>query len=176
MRNFAGRIINLLGVPVREVPYSWDAAEAEIGAQVPGDYKELIDRAGPVIIDEWLCLFGPASDNRNSDIAILVEERERAWVKFRESGIELPEKYFAAGGRLLAFAAVEANYFFWHARRGVSSEDWGVVIVDADLEDWYEFELSATECIYKVLVGEIQLDPFEDLFGGFEHRAEHFPG
>lgn len=174
MQNFAGSVIDLLGVSEREVPYSWDAAEAAIGVRLPGDYKELIDRLGAVIIDEWLCLFGPESANRNSDIALLIEERERAWVKFRQSGIELPRKYFVEGGRLLAFAAVEANYFFWHARSHVASEEWGIVIVDADLEGWYEFNLSATQCIYKVLVGEIQLDPFEDLFGGLEHRVAPF--
>lgn len=129
----------------------------------------------PVRSRQWLCLFGPDSGNRNSGIALLVQERERAWIEFRESGIELPGKYFTAGSRLLAFAAVEANYFVWHARPGAAPEDWGVVIVDADLEEWYELDLSATECIYRVLVGEIELDPFEDLFGGLEHRVETFP-
>jgi hypothetical protein len=175
MRNFAGQLVDLLGVPSRDAPYSWTDIEAAIGAPVPGDYRELIDRTGPVIIDEWLCLFGPGRDNRNADIVDLVVERERAWLVFRESGIELKERYFAAGARLLAFAAVESNYFFWHARPGKSADGWPVVIVDADLEDWYEFDMSATECIYKVLVGELQLDPFEDLFGGFEHHAQPFP-
>jgi hypothetical protein len=174
MQNFADQLVDLFNVPVREVPYSWDAAENAIGLSLPGDYKDLIDRTGAVIVDEWLCLFGPDRDARNSDIAVLVDERERAWPTFRESGIELPSRYFADGDRLIAFASVEANYFYWRARTGLAPKDWSVVIVDADLEDWYEFDLSATECLYKVLVGEIQLDPFEDLFGGPEHRAEPF--
>lgn len=175
MRSFADQVIELLGVSARQIPYSWEAAESDIGVALPDDYKSLIGRTGPIIVDQWLCLFGPDSGNRNSGIALLVQERERAWIEFRESGIELPGKYFTAGSRLLAFAAVEANYFVWHARPGVATEDWGVVIVDADLEEWYELDLSATECIYRVLVGEIELDPFEDLFGGLEHRVETFP-
>lgn len=174
MQSFADRLVDLLDVPVREAPYSWHAVEEAIGQPLPDDYKELIDRIGAVIVDEWLCLFGPDRSNRSSDIAALVDERERAWMTFRESGIELPGRYFANGGRLLAFAAVEANYFYWHAQDGVSTKDWGVVIVDADLEDWYEFDTSATECLYKVLVGEFQLEPFEDLFGGSTHRVQPF--
>lgn len=91
---------------------------------------------------------------------------------FREAGVELREIYFSAGSRLIAFASIEANYFYWWARPGVSPDDWGVVVVDADLEAWYELDVSATERIYKVLVGEILLDPFDDLFGGSEHHAE----
>lgn len=135
----------------------------------------LIDRTGPVIVDEWLCLFGPSDDNSGADLAVLVAERERAWARFREAGIELRETYFADGARLLAFAAVESNYFYWHVRPGVPEQDWPVVIVDADLEAWYELEMSATECVYRILVGELRLDPFEDLFGGLEHHAEPFP-
>jgi hypothetical protein len=175
VHDFAGRLGGLLGVPLRETPCSWAYTEAAIGMPVPEDYRELIDRTGPVIVDEWLCLFGPSGDNRDADLAVLVAERERAWVRFREAGIELRETYFAEGARLLAFAAVESNYFFWHARPGVPSEAWPVVIVDADLEIWYEFDMSATECVYRILLGELQLDPFEDLFGGSEHRVEPFP-
>jgi hypothetical protein len=175
MRNFAGQLIDLLGVSPREAPNSWTDTEVAIGAPVPGDYRELIDRTGPVIVDEWLCLFGPGGDTRAADLAALVAERERAWLVFRESGIELKERYFTAGARLIAFAAVESNYFFWHAGPGKAADDWPVVIVDADLEGWYQFDMSATECIYRILVGELQLDPFEDLFGGFKHHAEPFP-
>jgi hypothetical protein len=174
MQNFADRLVDLLDAPVRQAPYSWHAVEEAIGQPLPDDYKELIDRIGAVVVDEWLCLFGPDRSSRSSDIAALVDERERAWATFRGSGIELPGRYFANGGRLLAFAAVEANYFYWHAQDGVPAKDWGVVIVDADLEDWYEFDISATECLYKVLVGELQLEPFDDLFGGPMHRVEPF--
>ncbi|WP_139131507.1 hypothetical protein [Micromonospora halophytica] len=172
----ADGVFDLLDIPAREIPFAWDAAESVIGARLPLDYKELIDRTGAVIVDGWLCLFGPAGESNESNIALVIDERERAWVKFRQSGIELPIRYFVEGSRLLAFAAVEANYFFWRARDGVAPEEWGVVIADADLEGWYDFDLSATECIYQVLVGDIDLDPFEDLFGGTEHRAEPFLG
>ncbi|MFF5081579.1 hypothetical protein ACFY36_31410 [Actinoplanes sp. NPDC000266] len=176
MRNFASSLVDLLGVPERAEPYSWDAVEAAAGLRMPGDYKEMIDRTGAVIVDDWLCLFGPEPGNRSSDIAALMREREHAWAKFRESGVEMPRKYFVEGSKLLAFAAIEDNYFFWHAKETVAPEAWSVVFVDADLEGWYDFELSATECMYKVLVGEIRLEPFDDLFGGTDHSASAFPG
>jgi hypothetical protein len=175
VRDFTDQIIELLGASVRTVPYSWDAVETAIGAMLPSDYKALLDRTGPIIIDDWLCLYGPDRHDRNLDIASLVEDREEAWVSFREAGVDLPERYFTAGSRLLAFAAVESNYFFWHAQPFTAPDDWSVVIVDADLEEWYEFDLSATECLYMILVGDIQLYPSEGLFEGPEHTTTPFP-
>lgn len=171
MQNFASNLVDLLGVPENARPYSWDAVEAAISSALPRDYKELIDTTGALIIDDWLCLFGPERGSSSSDIALLVEERERAWDELRESGVELPEEYFAEGSRLIAFGAIEGTYFFWHAVSGSVPEDWGVVVVDEDLESWYDFDLSATECIYKILVGDIRRDPFDDLFGGTTHQA-----
>jgi hypothetical protein len=155
------------------VPYSWDRVEETIGSRVPNDYKGLLGHSGSIVVDEWLLLFGPEPNNGN-DLATIVIEREHAWTTLREAGFELPTRFFVASSRLIAFAAIESNYFFWHARNGVPPEEWATVIVDADLDAWYEFDVSATECIYKILVGEIQLDPFENLFEVSEHRVRPF--
>ncbi|HEX6682145.1 MAG TPA: hypothetical protein VF062_05095 [Candidatus Limnocylindrales bacterium] len=47
------------------------------------DYKSLIDRTWAIIVDDWLCLYGPDNDVSYSNIASLVAEREDAWVQFR---------------------------------------------------------------------------------------------
>ncbi|BAL91261.1 hypothetical protein AMIS_60410 [Actinoplanes missouriensis 431] len=171
MRSFAGKLVDLLGVSETAGPYSWDAAEAAIDSVLPSDYKELIDATGAVIVDDWLCLFGPERGSAISDIALLVEEREQAWGVLRESGAELSAGYFTEGSRLIAFGAIEATYFFWRAVSGAAPEEWSVVIVDEDLEGWCDLDLSATECVYKVLVGDIRLEPFDDLFGGATHQV-----
>jgi hypothetical protein len=174
MNNFADRVASLFGESTKRAHHSWDAVEAAIGTRLPADYKELIDRTGPVIIDKWLCLYGPSDADSSSSIVGSVADREDAWAEFREAGIELPERFFASGGRLLAFAAIESNYFYWHARPGVAADDWGVVFVDADLDGWHEFDISATECIYRVLTRDIQLYQFDDLFEGPQHKADAF--
>ncbi len=171
MRDLSVEVFGLLAIVERGEAPSWDRAEAAIGARLPDDYKQLIDRTGAVVIDDWLCLYGPDERNASADIAVLIEERERAWGELRQAGVELPLKYFVPGDRLLAFAAVEGTYFFWHARDGVAPEEWPVVVVDEDVESWYDLDISATECIYQVLVGDVRLEPFDDLFGGAEHRA-----
>jgi len=45
----------------------------------------------------------------------------------------------------------------------MAPEEWPVVFVDEDVETWFDLDISATECIYQVLVGELRLDPFDDL-------------
>jgi hypothetical protein len=169
MSDFSMQITDLLGLNRAPSPRQWGSIEATLGGAIPADYKSLIDYSGAIVIDECLSLFEPQSDDRHSDLLILIQERERAWSRLRSVGVELPERYFENGYRLLSFAAVEANYFFWREKPGESADEWGVVIVDADVEEWYEIEMSATECIYKILTGELELDPFEDLFSGPHH-------
>jgi hypothetical protein len=169
MHDYTDQIVDLLGASQASCSHSWEPVEAAIGTTIPADYKKLVDKTGAILIDGWLCIFEPDSGKRHADLGVLVREREQAWQRFREFNVELPSAYFETGHRLIAFGAVEANYFLWHVRPGVPADDWGVVIVDADLEDWYEFEMSATECIYKILVGQIELEPFEGLFLGPEH-------
>jgi hypothetical protein len=176
MRDLSAELTALLDVTARGESPSWAQAEEAIGTRLPSDYKRLIDRVGAVVIDDWLCLFGPEPRNPGADIAVLVEERTRAWTQFRQAGIELPEKYFVPDRRLLAFASVEGTYFFWHARDDLAPQDWPVVVVDEDVETWYDLDMSATECLYQVLVGELRLKPFDDLFGGTEHRAVPLAG
>jgi hypothetical protein len=173
VQNFAERLVELLHAPMREAAYSWESAEEAIGTPLPSDYKDLIDRIGTVEIDEILTLFGPDAGKPAADIARLVDRRERAWDEYREV-IELPERFFRKGRRLIAFAAVDANYFFWDARDDAAPDDWGVVIVDADLDAWHEFDLSATECLYSILVGEIRVKAFADYFDEAEHTVERF--
>lgn len=168
MNNFAGSLAELLGVVDDVVDCSWDSAERGIGRPLPGDFKEFVGHTGSVVLDDRLTVFAPNS-SRDVDIAALVQERDSAWEHLRDGGVDLPGQYFAEGRRLIAFAAVDAAYFFWDSRDGVAPEEWGVVIVDGDVQNWYEFEASATEVLYRTLVAEIDIPPFRGLFGRSEH-------
>jgi hypothetical protein len=39
-----------------------------------------------------------------------------------------------------------------------------VLVVDADIDGWHEFEMSATDCIHRLLQGRLGLEIFDDLF------------
>ncbi|GIF05002.1 hypothetical protein [Actinoplanes siamensis] len=171
--NYAERLIDVLGVTQRVVPCSWDAVEEAIGQPIPGDYKTFIGHTGSACIDDRLCVFGP-NPSESVDIGHMIESLDQGWQYLRENDVDLPEEFFAEGRRLITFAAVQENYFFWDAREGVAPDDWGVVIVDADLEGWHELDMSATECIYKVMVREIDIKPFGQFFGRTEHDIGFF--
>ncbi len=59
---------------------------------------------------------------------------------------------------------VDAHYLYWHARSGVPADEWGVVVNDADVARWRDFDLSATESLYRLLRGDLAPDIFLDLF------------
>jgi hypothetical protein len=173
MESFADRLVELLGVTGDLVPCSWESTEREIGSVVPGDYKELVAHTGSAVLDNWLTIFAP-NPSSEVDLASLVKERDWAWEYLREGGVELPEQFFSKERRLIAFAAVDAAYFYWDAKSDVDPEAWGVVIVDGDLQNWYELNSSATECIYKLLLGEVALAPFDSIVRSSEHDVGRF--
>ncbi|WP_433047746.1 SMI1/KNR4 family protein [Dactylosporangium sp. CS-033363] len=173
MENFADRLAALLGVAQDVVPLSWESAEEVIGRPVPSDYIDLISHTGSASLDDWLTVFGP-NPSSDVDLASLIEERESAWDYFREHGIQLPGRFFVEGRRLIAFAVVESTYFYWDSRDDLDPDAWGVVIVDGELDNWFEIAMPATECLYKVLVGEIELPPFEGLPLDADHSAGRF--
>jgi hypothetical protein len=177
MRDLSAEIIDLLSPRPAPSELQWERAESEIGARVPRDYRSLVaGLGGASVLDESLCLFEPDGRVTFMDLANLVAQRDAAWEHTRASyddddDASLPDEYFSEGIRLIAFASVEANYFYWIAKSGVPEADWGVLIVDADLVDWYEFDMSATECIYKLLVGEIEFPAFEGIFDDSPHAC-----
>ncbi|WP_436536091.1 hypothetical protein [Actinoplanes sp. HUAS TT8] len=171
MANFSQQVLGIIGTRSSFGARGWETAESAVGISFPSDYKQLIDSIGPVLVDDWLCLYGPGEAGSPGSIVDVIWERDGAWDTLRQAGIDLDDSYFLPGIRLIAFAAVEATYFYWEAILDADPDSWGVVIVDDDVENWYRFDISATECIYGVLEGSILLDPFDDLFGRGEHRA-----
>jgi hypothetical protein len=171
MRDLSAEIIELLSP--RPVPseWRWERAESEIGARVPKDYKALVaGLGGSCVLDDCLCLFEPDSRLTHSDFANVVAERDSVWQYLKDRGRRvLPEKYFNDGVRLIPFALFEANSFYWIAVSGRSEDEWGVLFVDADMEDWLEFDMSATEFIYSLLVGRIRLPVFDEYFCDSPH-------
>ncbi|GLW30821.1 SMI1/KNR4 family protein [Actinoplanes regularis] len=165
-RDFSAEIVELL--TPRPVPseWRWERAEAEIGARIPSDYKALIAAlGGGGVLDDCLGLFEPDSRMTESDIAKLVAERDTVWPFLKDRGYRtLPAKYFVEGVRLIPFAMFEAHYFYWIAVSGRPEDEWGVLFVDADFEDWLEFDMSATEFIYNLLSGQLKLWVFEEYF------------
>ena len=166
MRDFSAVIIELLTPKPEYAERRWERAESEVGAGVPEDYKALVaGLGGASILDDCLCLFEPDSRETHSDFANLVAERDSVWQYLKDRGRRtLPEKYFNEDVRLIPFALVEANVFYWIAISGRPESEWRVLFVDVDMEDWLEFDLSAAEFIHGLLVGRITHPNFDEYF------------
>jgi hypothetical protein len=55
---------------------------------------------------------------------------------------------------------------------GKPEDEWGVLFVDADFENWLEFYMSATEFIYNILSGQLRLSVFDEYFLDPPHTYE----
>ncbi len=151
----------------------WDYVEADIGYSAPRDYKNLIDAIGAGVIDDSLCIYGVDRIDRDGNLLELVRLCDDAWEDYRTAGVVLPERYFS-GVRLIPFGSAEGNYFYWIATESVSADDWNVVFVDVDLQNWYEYDLMATEFIRRLLTAEIEPPTLAGIFGLKHHKMERF--
>ncbi|KUL34250.1 SMI1/KNR4 family protein [Actinoplanes awajinensis] len=176
MRDLSEEIIELISPPPTPSELRWERAEAEIGARIPSDYKALLAGLGGAgEFDECLCLFEPDSRLTGWDLANLVAERDAVWQYLKDRGrTELPEKYFNKNVRLIPFALSEQNVFYWIALSGRLEDESAVLFVNADIDDWLEFDKSATEVIYDLLHRRIRHYVFDEYFSDLPHTYERF--
>ena len=70
-------------------PVDWDAARAALGAELPADYRALVERYGAGAI-AGLRLLVPGHPNRHVDLLRQVEPQRWALRRLIEQGIEQP--------------------------------------------------------------------------------------
>ncbi len=176
MRDLSKEIIEMISPLPTPVGLRWERAEAEIGARIPSDYKALVAGLGGAgEFDECLCLFEPDSRVTGWDFANLVAARDAIWQHLEDRGRrELPKKYFNQKVRLIPFALSEQNVFYWIAVSGRLEGEWSVLFVNADIDDWLEFDKSATEVIFDLLHRRITHYVFDDYFSDLPHTYERF--
>jgi hypothetical protein len=175
-RDLSRNVIELISPAPTPSELRWEHAESAIGARIPSDYKALVSGLGGAgEFDECLCIFEPDSRLTATDFANLVAERDSIWQNIIDRGRRaLPEKYFNENVRLIPFALSEANVFYWIAMSGRLEDEWTVLFVNADMDDWLEFDMSATEVIYDLLGQRIRHYVFDEYFSEFPHTYERF--
>ena len=115
-------------------PVDWDAARAALGAELPADYRALVERYGAGAI-AGLRLLVPGHPNRHVDLLRQVEPQRWALRRLMEQGIEQPYDPDA----LLPWGIDEGGNVVWWlteelarrrqrgARRGVAPHEGGAV-------------------------------------------------
>ena len=144
--------------PPRDLPpaVDWTAAHAALGAELPADYRALVDRYGAGTLAEVSVLV-PGHPNRHVDLLRQVGQHRWALEYLADRGIEHPY----APERLLPWASDGAGNVFWWLMEG----DWPVVANEARGDDWQRHDGGAVSFL-AALIAERETSEFLCIGGG----------
>jgi hypothetical protein len=125
-------------------PVDWAAAHAALGAELPADYRALVERYGGGSI-AGLRVLVPGHPNRHADLVRQVEPQRWALQYLIDAGIEQPY----APEELLPWGIDEGGNAVWWLTQG----SWPVVANEARGEDWYRHDGGAVSFLTSILSG-----------------------
>ena len=164
------RLLDLLGRPSEAAR----PPAAPEGLVIPADYADLAARLGAGVIDDHLRITVPDCPNPSFDLRQHIDDWRRALVDFREFGV-VPDDYCRPGHELLAFTSTtDGVNLYWMATDGEPPEQWTVVLSDAGMDDWQQFDLPTSECLVAILTGDLRVDMLDHWLPRERHEFVEF--
>ncbi|MFG3505310.1 SMI1/KNR4 family protein [Streptomyces sp. NPDC047821] len=146
------RLIELTDWEPLDLTVDWESIERELQLPLPADYKELFEAFGGGVFCESV-FFLARSDALSFDLLA----QWRASVAAEEEGDPYPV-YSPGGKGVIEWAATEwADQYCWLVdaeRPGEFS-----ILARGDVGEWYSYEMSTSEFLYRVLADE-EFKPF----------------
>ncbi|MGW0189362.1 SMI1/KNR4 family protein [Streptomyces sp. NPDC003362] len=159
------RLAELLPTPADpQTAPDWSAAEENLHATLPTDYRELIGAYGGGLIDDYLLLLEPGCPNDVYDLLKISAEREEAnhalW-EFEDKPAEMePEE-----SRLVCWATTDnGEHLYWLIQPGDTPASRPILINSESGEEWESYDMTVTRFLTAVLNAEVQTDIFWDRF------------
>lgn len=132
-RTWIDRIIAVTGhTETERHVYDWAAAEQQLGARLPADYKELAETFGPGMFGEWLWLMLPTGDGKYGEDLLATWSRNLA---HDTAGSAMWEPYGLhpkPGGLLEWGGTPDGQVMFYWAVEGDDPDRWPVVVAGDD--------------------------------------------
>lgn len=173
---YQARLAEILG-PSRHgaTPGVWQALEEELGASLPGDYKEFIDSYAPVRVNSHLHFDHPAHPQWN--LGKWIEETVDAYREVEWDELTCPDfvssepSFGAPDGLVPLFGSDRGECFFFRPGRKPSV----YVYVGSD-DDFYRYDMTFSEWLYRYLSGEDMAGPNSSAFYPGPVRFDALPG
>jgi hypothetical protein len=167
MSNFEDAVIGTLG-PAREASLpdtDWGALERGLGVHLPDDYKRIIGKYAPVLVNVHLSLRHPSTERWN-----LGQWMERTVTAFSSSDLTDAECPGFPGGPLFGgpegliplLSTDRGEYLFGFVDH--PSSVWRFLACNGDEQDFYEYQMSFAEWLYRYLSGESMFGPDSAVF------------
>lgn len=139
--------------PPAGMAVDWPAVEEWLGVRLPGDYKRLADRYGPLDFGAYLWIHVPCGQPERFDFGSWMKETHR---EARRAARELPEgERYAVHpepGGLLAWGETRGcDLLFWDTSVSADPDEWTVVVrhtgpvPGSGLRSWHAYDLTLTE-------------------------------
>ncbi|MER6994459.1 SMI1/KNR4 family protein [Streptomyces sp. NPDC000410] len=147
-----------LAAPERK---NWHEVESALGAELPADYKQLVDTFGGGVFDNAVWVLEPGCANKYYDL--LIENRGRR-EELEASGSH-PEELEEEGSDVIAWALTEnGQTLYWLVRPGQAPDSWLVMIHEGRGPAWERYPTSCAAFLESLLVtGEAESAFFHGL-------------
>lgn len=147
----------------------WNEIEKKLGVNLPTDYKEFIDLFGAGIIDDFILVFSPFSENENMNFFIQQDLNNEAYSTLKESHPnEFPYQIFTKKSGLLPWGRTEnGDILNWIV--DMNLDEWPILIYDG-YGDYFECQNSMTNFINDLITRNISCPFFP---GDFQNIEKH---
>lgn len=137
----------------------WDRIEADLGTAPPRDYKQLADRYGPGVFNDYLRLFHPHGVTEFVNITGPMPGRIRVQLQRDHDRGTHPVPYDPA--TLFACGATDnGEYLFWITDPAEDPDRWRIAVNEARGPGWFTFDGTVTAFLVSVFSGQLQVPLF----------------
>ncbi|MFE9722650.1 hypothetical protein ACFYQ5_03350 [Streptomyces sp. NPDC005794] len=145
--------------PDQAMNIHWETVEANLGMPLPQDYRQLADRYGPGVFNDYLHVYHPHGVTEYVNLTGPMPGRIRAQLrKDYEQGTHPvpydPETLFACAG------TDNGEYLFWITDPAADPDRWRIAVNQARGPGWFTYDGTLTAFLTAVLGGQIQVPLF----------------
>lgn len=150
-------------------PSAWDRLHAELGIQLPSDYRALVDAYAPIRLNSHLHLDHPATDRWN--LGDWIRRTVRSWSSIPWDDLDpdedprllcgLAELSFGTRGGLWPIVSTDRGETLFLSAAD-STAPW--ILVEDGEGGWARYDMSFAEWLYRYLIGEDMAGPNSSAF------------
>ncbi|HEX6434101.1 MAG TPA: SMI1/KNR4 family protein [Gemmatimonadales bacterium] len=150
-------------------PDAWRKLEDGLGADLPADYKEIVDAYAPLHLNRHLYLSHPATERWN--LGDWIRSTAESWSEIDWDSVEpegdpraslgTQELLFGTADGLIPIATTDRGETLFFAPRG--GGEGGVLFVESEGE-FFEYSMTFSEWLYRWLIGEDVAGPNSSAF------------
>lgn len=142
----------------------WDVYEKQMDINFPDDYKNIINYYGTGGIANFLWFLNPFEQDFNVNFSHKMTEMLDAYNESKNKHPnEFPFLTYPNKNGLLPWAYTDnGDELYWKMEDKAS--DWKIIIYEARSTNYYVYEMSISEFLYKLIINEVQCNIFSNVF------------